>query len=112
MKDGSWPGQTLHTKLALFDESVFLLGSNNMSQQSLERNSELMTLVNDPLLSSQMAQIFNQAINPTPSTESSQCGDKVFDRPARTQLIDLAELENLRISYPIGKETFKYGIGH
>lgn len=56
----NWPGNTLHSKIALFDGSVVMVGSNNMNNQSLRDNNETMALINDEGFAQQVAGIFNK----------------------------------------------------
>lgn len=62
--DGTyWPGNTLHTKAAVVDGAVSLIGSHNMNMRSEQYNTEIMALIEDLDFSKQLLEIFNYALD-------------------------------------------------
>src|SRR6185503_17798150 len=60
VEPGTWPGATIHTKAAIFDEQVLMLGSHNFNERSQSYNNEIMTVVNDAGIASKMNEVFQK----------------------------------------------------
>jgi len=107
---GEWPGNTLHAKVVLFDESEFLIGSNNLNHQSLHHNSEVMVYVRDAQLAHEIAQIFSDV----EQTENfANCGGKrlAIAQP-QVEWIDEARAKQLWAQHQISGPTFSYPNGN
>jgi putative cardiolipin synthase len=87
-----WPGHTIHTKAAIIDSEVAFLGSHNMNVRSEKYNSELMIMMRDKKLAQQMEEIFNYDLD-LETDKKVRCGEKILERPARTEKITEDYLE-------------------
>lgn len=81
-----WPGHTTHTKAAILDGEVSFLGSHNMNVRSEKYNSEIMIMIRDSNVSKQLDAIFEHNLD-TQTPRTVQCGDKLLERPVRTEKI-------------------------
>ena len=107
-KIGFWPGNTMHSKIALFDGSVALVGSDNMNSQSLDRNNEVMAMVNDENFAAQIANIFNSDINGVASVGNGSASEtlplvQLIDETKRAAMADKYKASPDPVwSYPLG----------
>lgn len=109
-----WPGDTLHSKIALFDGSVSMIGSSNMNKRSNSENNEQMSLINDADFSAQVKNIFLSDLQYLKGARipAVTCGEKTFSRPPRLERIDQKRLDELKIEYKIpGVPVWSYPIG-
>ncbi|MGZ3691969.1 MAG: phospholipase D-like domain-containing protein [Pseudobdellovibrio sp.] len=74
--DTDWPGKTLHTKMALLDSSVTLIGSNNMNLRSFNKNNEVMALINDAGFAQNAKKIFDRQFDSLVNPKQVDCTDK------------------------------------
>lgn len=110
LSPSAWPGNTLHAKVVLFDESSFLLGSNNLNSQSLRRNSEVMAYVRDENLAAQIADVFEDVTRPT---NSVVCGNSVRAvKVPQLAMIDEARVRQIWAELKITKPTYDYPTGN
>lgn len=60
LADGCWPGHTIHTKAAIFDDSIVVTGSHNMNVRSEFYNSESSVIINDREYARQFSEVFDK----------------------------------------------------
>jgi len=89
---GSWPGQTLHTKMVIIDGEAVMMGSHNMNTRSETYNTEVMALIVDPRFAAQAEAIFENDLDKT-DLRKVMCGDGEVDRPARVKAISLEQAD-------------------
>jgi putative cardiolipin synthase len=87
--DNYWPGNTLHTKAIILDNSVVFLGSHNFNMRSELYNSEVMAFVRDPAIAQQLNEVFEYDLDLTGDRADGKrlisCGGRNWTgRPKRT----------------------------
>ncbi|MGE0616368.1 MAG: phosphatidylserine/phosphatidylglycerophosphate/cardiolipin synthase family protein [Bacteriovoracia bacterium] len=105
---GWWPGRTIHTKAAVFDGEVWLVGAHNFNVRSEYFNSETMALIEDPLSAGQMRQVFEDDLDLAPADGYQvKCGDQMLTRPRRVEEIDLAKFAAMEKKHRAKIRTYK-----
>tara|TARA_B100000029_G_scaffold479205_1_gene526045 strand:- start:437 stop:2029 length:1593 start_codon:yes stop_codon:yes gene_type:complete len=91
--DKFWPGNTVHSKLALFDNQVSMVSSHNFNLRSEKYNSEITALVEDKFFAKKVANIFDFAFSPkTRNKEKLTCDNLELNYPQMTKLIKFSDI--------------------
>jgi phosphatidylserine/phosphatidylglycerophosphate/cardiolipin synthase-like enzyme len=94
--NGKWPGDTLHSKIAIIDQSVMMIGSDNMDKRSENFNNEVMTLVRDDgVTKAAYENIWVYDYNLGRLGQSVSCGDKIFIQPTEVERISFEKAAQL-----------------
>ena len=93
ISERDFPGRTIHTKGVVLDGEVAILGSNNMNLRSEKYNSEVMAIVEDPVLAGELNKVFEYDLDQDPSRKIL-CGNRLIKRPRRVREIHLEEARN------------------
>ncbi len=94
--DGHWPGRTIHSKVALIDGQVALVGSHNFNVRSESLNNEAAALFQSREVGRQLVRVFVDDLDLDEAKRVVPCGAAVYSRPRRVVQIlpeDAARLE-------------------
>jgi cardiolipin synthase C len=92
VEPGTWPGQTIHTKAAIFDDQVLFMGSHNFNERSQNYNKELMAIVNDPAVAAEMTRVWSADLDGSAWPELG-CAGEPKARPAPVERITIETLD-------------------
>jgi putative cardiolipin synthase len=92
---GEWPGQTVHTKAAIFDDQVLMIGSHNFNERSENYNREIMAVVNDPAVAHAMTGIY-EGDTKAEGASKLDCAKGALAAPAQVEEIT-PEILNTRL---------------
>ena len=107
--DSFWPGSTIHSKLAIFDDQVSMVSSHNFNLRSEKYNSEITALIEDRAFTKNIKSIFYKAVSDKqPRKRKITCGKLKLDYPQQTKLIKFSDI---RSHFKKGKR-FKVKIPH
>jgi putative cardiolipin synthase len=91
--DGAWPGRTIHSKVAVIDGHVCLVGSHNFNVRSESLNNESAALFQDREIGRQLVRVFVDDLDLDEAKRSVPCGASVYARPRRVRQILPADAE-------------------
>lgn len=91
--DGAWPGRTIHSKVALIDGQVALVGSHNFNVRSESFNNEAAALLSDREIGRQLVRIIVDDLDLDEEKRRVPCGASVYARPRRVSPILPADVE-------------------
>ena len=104
-----WPGSTIHSKLAVFDDQVSMVSSHNFNLRSEKYNSEITALVEDKSFSKKVKNIFDKDISlGRVKKKSLSCGPLKLSFPQQTKLIKFSDI---KFKFKKGKR-FKVKVPH
>jgi putative cardiolipin synthase len=93
-----WPGNTVHTKAIVFDDSVVMIGSHNLNVRSDNYNTEIMALIIDEPLGKELANVFAEDIDDShPIT--IECNGKKFPAPRKARRLFIKDIIEKLESY-------------
>lgn len=94
IKRSAWPGSTLHSKIALFDDSVSFIGSHNFNTRSEKFNSESSVMIRSYSFAKKVKKIFTDAI----LTEDLmiKCNNKILKGPKTTSQVHSSDLKKIK----------------
>ena len=91
-----WPGSTIHSKLAVFDDQVSKVSSHNFNLRSEKYNSEITALVEDKSFSKKVKNIFDKDISLGRTKKKSlSCGSFKLNYPPQTKLIKFSDIKQI-----------------
>jgi phosphatidylserine/phosphatidylglycerophosphate/cardiolipin synthase-like enzyme len=111
LRPSDWNGATLHSKLAVFDGAVAMVGSNNMNARSFHKNSEVMALVNESSFSSKVEALFQDHFNSLNEQRFAFCSGRPLRKLPTVNSITLETLPALSQKYSIKAPSFHYPMG-
>lgn len=85
--DGQWPGRTIHSKVALIDGKVALVGSHNFNVRSESFNNEAAALVDDRAVGRELVRVFVDDLDLDEAKRTVPCGASFYARPRRVKQI-------------------------
>ena len=85
--DGQWPGRTIHSKVAVIDGQVCLVGSRNFNVRSESFNNESAALFQDAAIGRQLGKVFADDLDLDESRRTVPCGASIYARPRRVKQI-------------------------
>ncbi len=84
---GSWPGRTIHSKVAVVDGNVCLVGSHNFNVRSESFNDEVAALFQSREVARQLGKVFVDDLDLDEAKRTVPCGAGLLRRPRRVQQI-------------------------
>lgn len=105
-----WPGNTMHSKIALFDESVVFIGSNNMNHQSLNWNNETMAMINNEPFAKKIADIFNGDLTGQAQVEAPQDSAEIPSLPL-VKAVTLDDAQQFLKKHSVTEPVWSYPLG-
>lgn len=81
--DGAWPGRTIHSRVAVIDGQVCLVGSHSFNVRRESFNNESATLFQDQRIGRRLVKVFVDDLGLAAKARTVPCGAAVLPRPRR-----------------------------